>query len=103
MPKRVRIGSLEDFPEGSAREVIVDNRVLAVYCVQGTVYVLDGLCPHQGGPLGQGRLQGFVVTCPWHGWQYDVRTGQHQSIRPLVHRTFPVTVEGSDVFVDLDT
>jgi nitrite reductase (NADH) small subunit len=103
MSEWVRIGLVSDFPEGTAREVVAAGRVLAVYCVQGHIYVLDGICPHQGGPLGRGKLEGYVVTCPWHGWQYDVRTGQHQSIRSLIHRSFAVRVEGEDVWVNVST
>jgi len=102
MPQWIRVASLKEFPVGSAREVIAEDRVIALYHVDDQVYALDGICPHQGGPLGEGQLEGCVVTCPWHGWQYDVRTGQHQSIPSLVHRTYPVKVEGSDIYVDVD-
>jgi nitrite reductase (NADH) small subunit len=98
----IRVASLDECPAGSAREVIAEDRVIAVYHVDDQVYALDGICAHQGGPLGEGKLEGCVVTCPWHGWQYDVRTGQHQSIASLVHRTYPVKVEGSDIYVDID-
>ena len=50
----------------------------ALFNVDGTFYALDGVCPHQGGPLGSGEVHNCIVTCPWHGWQFDVRTGQHQ-------------------------
>ena len=55
-------------PEGVCRR----GRVIALFNVDGTFYALDGVCPHQGGPLGQGTLEGCIVTCPWHGWQFDV-------------------------------
>ncbi len=102
MPHWVRVGSVSDFPEGQAREVVAEQRVVAIYNVQGNIYALDGVCPHQGGPLGRGTLDGYVVTCPWHGWQYDVRTGQHQSIRSLVHRSYAVKVVDDQVYIDLD-
>ena len=69
---------VSEVPVGTAREVVSGDRVIALFNVAGTFYALDGVCPHQGGPLGQGTLEGCVVTCPWHGWQFDVTSGQHQ-------------------------
>ena len=89
-------------PPGQAREVIVDGRVVALFHADGEFYALDGVCPHQGGPLGEGQLQGCVVTCPWHGWQFDVRTGQHQISSQIRHPAYPVKVEGGAVYVDLE-
>ena len=97
-----RVASVGDCPVGSGCELIVDNRVIALFHVDGSFFALDGICPHQGGPLGKGRLNGCVLTCPWHGWQFDVRTGQHQINPSLRHPSFPVKVEGDEVFVDLD-
>ena len=85
---------------GSAQELVVAGRVIALYCVDGEYHALDGICPHQGGPLGKGTLTGCILTCPWHGWQYDVTTGQHETT-PLRHTTFEVKVEGDDVLVYL--
>ena len=98
----VRIARVDDFRESAAREIVVEGQIIALFCVEGQFYALDGICPHQGGPLAQGSLTGCVVTCPWHGWQYDVRTGQHQSIRALVHRCFPLKVENGEIYADLE-
>ncbi|MEZ6129960.1 MAG: Rieske 2Fe-2S domain-containing protein [Planctomycetaceae bacterium] len=62
---------------GESAEVVAAGRIFAVYNVDGQFHVLDGICPHAGGPLGKGSLSGGIVTCPWHGWQFDVRSGQH--------------------------
>ena len=62
----------------------------ALFRVDGTVYAIDGACSHAGGPLAQGEIKGGVVTCPWHGFQFDVTTGQHQTSKSLVHPSFPV-------------
>ena len=86
---------------GAAVEVVVADRILAVYNVDGSFHVLDGICPHQGGPLGQGHLNGCVVTCPWHGWQFDVTTG-HQQINPrIIHPGMATRVEGDMVHVHI--
>jgi nitrite reductase (NADH) small subunit len=97
-----RIASVRDCPAGQCRELVVEGRVIALSNVAGTLFALDGICPHQGGPLGKGLLDGCVLTCPWHGWQFDVRTGQHQANPSIRHPSIPVRVEGDDVFADLD-
>lgn len=101
MAQWIEIAKVADCPPGEARELVADGRLLALYNVAGTFYVLDGVCPHQGGPLGKGRLVGCVVTCPWHGWQFDVRSGQHQLNPRLVQPHWPARVEGDAVLVDL--
>jgi nitrite reductase/ring-hydroxylating ferredoxin subunit len=69
-------------------ERVAEGRMVAIANVDGTLHAIDGLCPHQGGPLGTGGLCGTVLTCPWHGWQFDVTTGRHQvsaTVRQAVH------------------
>jgi nitrite reductase/ring-hydroxylating ferredoxin subunit len=78
---------------------LVEDRLIALFNVDGTFYALDGICPHQGGPLGKGTLAGCLVTCPWHGWQFDVTTGQHVANPSLTQAGIPVKVEGDDVLV----
>ena len=77
----------------------MDGRVLAVFNVEGTYYALDGICPHQGGPLGKGQLNGCVVTCPWHGWQFNVATGQQQINDRIVHTAYPVRHDGDEIYI----
>ena len=81
-------------------ELVVEDHLIAIYNVEGTFYALDGVCPHQGGPLGKGRLEGCTVKCPWHGWQFDVINGQHETT-PLRHPTLPLRVEGDQILVCL--
>lgn len=88
-------------PTGEAREFIAGGRVIALFHVDGHFYALDGVCPHQGGPLGKGSLTGCLVTCPWHGWQFNVVTGQHQTSASLVHMRHDVRVEDDRVWVRL--
>ena len=99
MPNWTRIAAVDDCPPGEARELLVEDRIIALFQVDGRFYALDGICPHQGGPLGRGTLCGGIVTCPWHGWQFDVTTGRHQAKGALRQPSFPVKVEGQDIFV----
>lgn len=91
-----------ELPPGAAKECVAGDRIIALFNVDDTLYALDGICPHQGGPLGKGTLQGCILTCPWHGWQFDVSTGQHQASKSLVHGKFPVKIEGGQIFVALE-
>lgn len=101
MPE-VRVAAVSDIPPGTARELTVGERVVALFNVEGTIYALDGICRHAGGPIGKGTLQGDVVTCPWHGWQYHVKSGQHCLTPRIQQERFEVIVRGDDVYVLMD-
>lgn len=88
-----------DVPAGTGREFVVAGRIIALFNDAGEFYAIDGLCAHQGGPLAKGMLENGVVTCPWHGWQYRVRDGQHCLNPRLCQTTFDVKVENGTVFV----
>jgi len=75
----VRICSQGDLPaEGKVKEFVVNGRALCVATVDGTVCVLDGTCPHEGGPLGEGSIEGGKLVCPWHEFAFDVKTGANE-------------------------
>ena len=95
----IRIADVAACPPGTALEAVAGDQMVALFNIDGELYALDGVCPHQGGPLGQGELCGAVVTCPWHGWQFDVRDGMHQINPKIVQPKFEVRVEGDGVFV----
>ena len=101
MTRRVRIAAVSDVPPGTGQELVAEDQVVALFNVDGTFHALDGVCPHAGGPLGKGELCGNVVTCPWHGWQYDVTCGQYCLTPNCVHTAFRTDVEGDSVYVEL--
>lgn len=86
-------------PPGHVVETVVGDAIVAIANVDGELYALDGLCAHQGGPLGKGRLEGCVLTCPWHGWQYDVRTGEQVLSGSIRQSRYRVRVEGDTIWV----
>ncbi|MGB6537707.1 MAG: Rieske (2Fe-2S) protein [Xanthobacteraceae bacterium] len=136
MAKHV-IASLREFPEGSRKLVDIKGRPIAVFNVNGEFFALANRCPHQGGSLFHGRLVGLIessepgcyrysrrgeiVRCPWHGWEFDLRTGKSwcepDRVRarqfavsiapgaklvegPYVAETFPVRVEDDYVVLE---
>jgi nitrite reductase (NADH) small subunit len=98
---RARVASLSEIPAGGAKEIAVGDRVVAIFNVDGALYALDGICPHAGGPLARGKLSGHVVTCPWHGWQFDVTSGRHCLAPRIQTSCLSVSTEGDDVFVEI--
>lgn len=103
MTSWLRIAPVAQCPPGTALERVVADRVIALFNVDGKLYALDGVCPHQGGPLGQGALSGCTVTCPWHGWQFDVTSGQNQLSPRIVQPGFDVRVEDEWIVIDLES
>ena len=96
-----QLAAVSDVPAGSAREFAIGGRVVALFNVDGAFYALDGICPHAGGPLGEGALSGSTVTCPWHGWQFDVKTGRQVFNPRIEQQMFPVKIEGNAVWVEI--
>lgn len=95
----VPIAAASACPPGGTLERVVGERIVALANVDGTWHAIDGLCPHQGGPLGKGRLCGEWLTCPWHGWQFDVATGRHRLSPTVSQARFEVREEGGEVWI----
>lgn len=102
MSEMVRVAGVDEIPAGTGKEFTVGERVIAVFNVEGNFHALDGICRHSGGPLGQGPLRGTVITCPWHGWQFDVCTGRHCLTERIQQEVFRVEVREGSVFVAVD-
>jgi nitrite reductase (NADH) small subunit len=98
MPEFIKVANLSDLGKGACKTVEASGKEIALFNVDGVIYALDNTCLHMGGPLGEGTLEGQTVTCPWHGWQYDVSTGQNLG-SDLRVATYPVQVDGNDIKV----
>src|SRR5438105_7796756 len=77
--KYVTVAHVRDVPPGCIVQVQAGERWYAVANVEGTLHALDNNCPHNGGPLAKGSLDGRELTCPWHGWRWDVTSGRNCS------------------------
>lgn len=87
---------------GQGKQVEVNGAVIAIFNVDGKFYAIRGECTHQGGPLGEGELNGTTVTCPWHGGEFDVTTGEVVGPPPsMPEETYKVVVEGDEVKVEI--
>ena len=100
MSNFVRICKTSDIPDPGKAVFEVEDRFVVVFHMDGGFYALDDACTHDGGPLGEGCLEGFQIACPRHGARFDIRTGQALTM-PAVRGTpaHEVKVEGDEVWV----
>ncbi|MFG0261505.1 MAG: Rieske (2Fe-2S) protein [Novipirellula sp. JB048] len=86
----IDVAAAEDCDVGDAIEVLVEGQVIAIFNDDGELFALDGMCAHQGGPIAQGEVVAGCVTCPWHGWQYELATGIQTINRQPLQKTYAV-------------
>lgn len=101
MSQVYRVAGVDEVPPGTGREVMAGEQVVALFNVDGTFHALDGICPHAGGPLGAGTLHGSIITCPWHGWQFDVTDGMNCLNNKPCQASFSVRVESADILIEV--
>ena len=104
------VSTIQEIPPGSRRIVEIEGRSIGVFNIDGEFFALHNRCPHQGGPLCSGRLSGFptarvpgeyrytrkgeILRCPWHGWEFEVKTGRSWVDPKRVRtRSYPASVE----------
>lgn len=97
----VTVAQVADLAPGQGRVIEVAGTSIALFNVGGVFYALDNTCPHRGGPLGEGVVEGDVVTCPWHNWSFRLATGEHVATSKIKVACYPVRVAGTDVQVKL--
>jgi 3-phenylpropionate/trans-cinnamate dioxygenase ferredoxin subunit len=104
MAEFVRVAKVSDFPDPGKMLVEVEDRLVALFKVQGQFFALDDVCTHDGGPLAEGKLEDHTIACPRHGAKFDIRTGQALTM-PATQPTsaHEVKVVGGDVLVKLSS
>jgi len=98
----VRLARTAEIPEGTGRECKVGERYIAVFCSEGHFYAIEDECPHAGAPLNDGAVHRGIVSCLRHSWRFDLRDGwcvNFPTAPPVA--TFPVTMQGDDLYVTL--
>lgn len=97
-----RIGSVTDVPEGKSKMYMVNGQPIGVFHVNGKWFAINDKCSHRGGLLHEGELDGTVVSCPIHGAQFDITTGQHLSPpAPAPVRSYKIWAQGNDLMLDV--
>src|SRR5690242_2753192 len=97
----VKVAEKSDLTDGIGKVVSLEGRSIALFRVKDDYFATANVCLHRGGPLGEGNLSGSVVTCPWHGWKFDVRTGSFTVIPTLKVTTYQVREEDGSVLVEI--
>jgi nitrite reductase/ring-hydroxylating ferredoxin subunit len=97
-----RVASLDEVPAGRPKLVDLAGTRIVLARVGDVVYACGEVCSHRGGPLSEGKLNGVRLTCPWHGWMYDVRTGQCLfPSRGAAVAVYPVRMDSDQILVEL--
>ena len=102
MANLVKIAEIKDLGPGQTGAFDVAGQRIAVFNVGGTLYAVEDTCPHAGGPLSEGQVEGSKVTCPWHGADFDLKTGA--VLGPPAFegvKSYKVVVEGNDIKVEI--
>ena len=102
MPNFVKVANISDLNPGENKVVNINGVDVGLFNVDGEFFAINNTCLHRGGPLGEGFLEGDVVTCPWHGWRYNVKTGANMMMPNQKVAVYKVKVEGNDVMVSLE-
>ncbi|TAL10666.1 MAG: non-heme iron oxygenase ferredoxin subunit [Nitrospirae bacterium] len=97
----VHVADLSDIPPGTAKVVAVQNVEVALFNLEGAIYAIDNICQHAGGPLGEGKIKGDVVICPWHGYRYHIKTGQYVKNPDMSVACYQVKVEDGKISVSV--
>ena len=99
MPEFKKVATVQEIAPGSGKVVELDGNSIAIWNLSGNFHAFQNVCPHRGGPVGEGELEGNVITCPWHGWSFDIVSGV-SPINPAAKLTrYDVQVDGSDIKV----
>jgi len=97
----VKAGRVADLPPGEVMEVFVGQQPYALCNFEGAIHALNGICIHHGGPLGQGRLQGPMLACPYHLWEFDCRTGEYDYDAARRVATYPVRIQDGEIYIEV--
>lgn len=116
------IGTTDELPEGERKIIEIEGKEIAVFNIDGEYHACVNWCPHQGGPICEGKLTGTtdaefdresldyslewikdgqIVMCPWHAWEFDVTNGESGHDKDVSLITYPVTVENDSIIVNL--
>ena len=120
LPRPVRrtfVATVDEIPPGAMRLALVGRQGIGVYNVKGTFYALSNHCPHRGAPLCLGEVDGTVQTggdpyqlewerdnefvrCPWHGWEFEIATGQARAVADYRAKSWKVTVDDDSIYLE---
>jgi len=95
------VGLEDDFRSGQRKVVDINGKFVAVLYCDGVFVAFENVCPHKQGNVGEGEIEDCIITCPRHGWQFDVKTGEGKTMPNSRLNMFPVTIREGKVFVEV--
>ncbi len=97
----IPVATIDEIPEGKGKCIEVGGREIAIFCMGGDLYAISNVCPHQGGPLAEGKFEGDMVVCPWHQWRFNIKTGRSPVSPKLKIETYPIKREDNRIMIAL--
>jgi nitrite reductase (NADH) small subunit len=101
MSEFVTVARRTELKPGLGKTVRIGERAIGLFEVDGQIFATSAICPHKGGPLGEGFVENGVVYCPLHGWAFDVKTGACAENPRAAVKTYPVRMVGEEIQVEL--
>ena len=92
---------VSELSKNSGKPMEISGQSIAFFNVEGDIYAIENHCLHRGGPLGDGHLEGTLVTCPWHAWQFDVKTGKCHTMPGAKQKRYPSKIENNKIYVEI--
>jgi nitrite reductase (NADH) small subunit len=94
-----KVATVDELARGSTKKVEVEGDEIAIFNFNGIFYAISDTCPHRGAPLSEGFLEAEKVFCPWHCFDFNLKTGECTTVPSLSVRTYELRVEGNDIFI----
>ena len=97
----VTVAQTSEIAAGTAKQVEAAGKQIALFNAGGKFFAIDNTCKHRGGPLAEGEIDGTTVICPWHGWEYNITTGENLDDPSVKLGCYAVKVDGANVMIDV--
>lgn len=100
---RFKLAHINDLPKGTRKVFLLpDGQELTLFHTEEGIFAIDNACPHMGGPLNEGEVSDCTVTCPWHGWSFNLKTGNCVNMPGEDATVFPLEILSGEIYVLLD-
>ena len=97
----VKVATKSELASAASKRIEIGGKEIALFHVEGNFFAIDDTCPHRGGPLSEGFVEMGVVTCPWHGWQFQLETGECITNLSACQTKYEVKIEGDDILISV--
>jgi len=97
----VKVASASELAPGSSKKIEINGKEIALFNLDGNFHAMNDTCPHRGGPLSEGFVENGVLTCPWHGWQFQLASGECLTNPSVCQTKYAVKVAGDDILISV--